>query len=372
MSRFRCTTLAWGVGALWVLETVTAQTDGRIRELTVRPQARVATEPVPHKGDAADDPAIWIHPHDPALSLVLGTDKRGGLHAYNMDGSEQQVVAPEARPNNVDVLYDFPLHGRHVDLAVAGVQAESSRGVKVWVIDESTRHLLDVTAQGAIAVFGGQTPYGLCTYHSLRAGRFYAFVTGRNGAVEQVELHPAGQDSIGGTPVRDFAVGSTAEGCVADDESGAFYLAEEAVGIWRFEADPSAGPPRGRLVARVGEHGLVEDVEGLTLYAAGPGRGYLIASSQGNDSYKVYQRGGDNGFVLTIDPAAGQLDDVEHTDGIAATNCPTSRALGRGLFVVQDGHNVAGNQNFKLFGWEDVAGTELALDVKCRVRAGVS
>ena len=38
----------------------------------------------------ADDPAVWIHPRDPGLSLVLGTDKQGGLHSSNMDGSRYQ------------------------------------------------------------------------------------------------------------------------------------------------------------------------------------------------------------------------------------------------------------------------------------------
>ena len=53
---------------------------------TATPAARVATEPVPSAGDAADDPAIWIHPDDPARSLVIGTDKKGGLEAYSLDG----------------------------------------------------------------------------------------------------------------------------------------------------------------------------------------------------------------------------------------------------------------------------------------------
>ena len=53
---------------------------------TVQPEARAQTAPVPHKKDAADDPAVWIHPQQPELSLILGTDKQGGLHSYNMDG----------------------------------------------------------------------------------------------------------------------------------------------------------------------------------------------------------------------------------------------------------------------------------------------
>ena len=77
--------------------------------ITVTPAAKVQTEPVPSEGDAADDPAIWIHPADPARSLVLGTDKKGGLHAYSLDGRRRQLVSPGSRPNNVDVLYGFRL-----------------------------------------------------------------------------------------------------------------------------------------------------------------------------------------------------------------------------------------------------------------------
>src|SRR5262249_44175054 len=95
---------------------------------TVRPEARAETAPGPHKGDAADDPAIWIHPAEPRLSLILGTDKLGGLHSYDMDGTEHQVVSEGSRPNNVDVLYGFPLAGRPTDLAVGGGQASKKEG----------------------------------------------------------------------------------------------------------------------------------------------------------------------------------------------------------------------------------------------------
>ena len=40
--------------------------------------AAVETQPVGHSGDAADDPAIWVNPVDPARSTIIGTDKLGG------------------------------------------------------------------------------------------------------------------------------------------------------------------------------------------------------------------------------------------------------------------------------------------------------
>src|SRR5262245_41831515 len=36
--------------------------------------ATVETDPVPNGGDAADDPAIWVNPNDPAQSAIIGTD----------------------------------------------------------------------------------------------------------------------------------------------------------------------------------------------------------------------------------------------------------------------------------------------------------
>lgn len=353
--------LAGAIGAGLVAGCLAAPT-------TVRPEARAETEPVPHKDDAADDPAVWIHPQDRTLSLILGTDKRGGLHSYNMDGSKHELVSSGSRPNNVDVLYGFKLDGRAVDLAVASVRAgkkDKGMGVKVWAIDAATRRLSDVTEGESIRVLGGKEPGGVCGYRSARTGRFHFFVTGEKGQVEQYELADAGGGKIAGKQVRAIKVGSHAEGCVADDELGFLYVAEEEVGIWKFGAEPDAGE-KGKLVARVGDGGLTAHVEGLTIYYAEQGRGYLIASSQGNNTFKVYERAGENRYVLTIDPKGGRIDDVNDTDGICVTSCPTSKQFAQGVFIVQDGENAGGNQNFKLYAWEDVAGTQLLIDTAWR------
>ncbi len=334
----------------------------------VTPEAKGQTDPVPHGGDAADDPAIWVHPTDPARSLILGTDKRGGLCVYDMEGKLRQTVAGEARPNNVDVLYGFRLGRRRVDLALATVRSREAAGVKAWVIDEKTCRLSDVTAGGTMAVFGGGVPYGICCYRSAKTGKAYFFVTGKSGRIEQHALLDAGGGRVKGDRVRTLKVSSVVEGCVADEELGRVYVAEENLGIWRFPAEPDAGAD-GKLVARVGEHGLAADVEGVTLYCASGGKGYLIASSQSSDTFKVYARGGDNRYVLTIDPQAGKIDDVSHTDGIAVTNRPTSKQFPAGVLVVQDDDNAGGNQNFKLYDWRDVAGRRLRIDTRFSRRA---
>ncbi len=76
--------------------------------------ASIETEPLPHNGDAADDHAIWVHPTDPELSTIIGTDKQGNLLVYDLSGIEIQSLPDVIY--NVDILYDFPLAGNFVDL----------------------------------------------------------------------------------------------------------------------------------------------------------------------------------------------------------------------------------------------------------------
>ena len=64
------------------------------------------TAAVAQTGDAADDPAIWVAP-DPAQSLVLATQKQGGLYVFDLAGAIVQEI-PGGRPNNIDLRAGFP------------------------------------------------------------------------------------------------------------------------------------------------------------------------------------------------------------------------------------------------------------------------
>src|SRR5262245_43361765 len=63
------------------------------------------TAPVNASGDAADDPAIWVA-RDPAQSLVIATQKQGGIYVFDLNGAVVQE-APGGRPNNVDLRENF-------------------------------------------------------------------------------------------------------------------------------------------------------------------------------------------------------------------------------------------------------------------------
>jgi 3-phytase len=366
---WRRAAVAAGVGLIQVLwrgpAPLANPTHGDDRPLRVAPKALVETESVPSPGDAADDPAIWVHPSDPARSLVLGTDKKGGLNVFDLDGRRLQVASDGSRPNNVDVIYGLAVGGKPTDVAVAGTRTRGRYGVGFWRIDPATRRLSELGPMPAFGVFGGGEPYGSCVYRSPRDGAVYVFVTSKDGDIEQHRIE-AGDEAmpIRSRKVRTLRVGSTVEGCVADFDLGRLYVAEEDVGIWRYGAEPDSGDARTRI-ARVGDDDLHADVEGLTIYYGSDSAGYLIASSQGSNTFAVYRRDGSNAFVMTIDPAPGAISDVGETDGIDVTNVALAPRFPRGLFVCQDGKpGRDGRQNFKLFAWEDIAGDRLAVDTR--------
>jgi myo-inositol-hexaphosphate 3-phosphohydrolase len=312
------------------------------------------TAPVAHSEDAADDPAIWVHPVLPSASVVIGNDKQGALEVYDLSGARiQQITTPAGFWGNVDVRQAVTIGGSMLD--VVGVVGGG--GMRFYTVDPVSRRLSLVTdGTGTLPTGGGE---GFCLYHSRLSGRLYAFVNNRSGQVRQFEINDADGDGLlQSALVREFNVGSETEGCVADDETGAFYISEEDVALWRYQAEPGGGSGRTQ-VDDVGSGGnLVADIEGLTLVHLPDGGGYLIASAQNvadpsNSYFAVYERTGGNAFVAAFRVGSGAVaDGCQRTDGIAAQPGSLGPMFPTGLFVCQDNNNTApgssGNQNFKL------------------------
>lgn len=354
----------------WVVASLIFLLPLTVRAQTVQVAPTVETDPVPSSGDAADDPAIWIHPTNPALSLILGTNKRdasSGLGVYDLSGKEVQYIS-SVEPNNVDLRYNFPLGNSYVD--IVGVSNEAGDVISVFKVDPGTRRLEDVTARD---IDLGINAYGFCMYHSPVSGKFYAIVTSDSGKIEQWELFDNGNGKVDARLVRSFSVGSRTEGCVADDVYGVLYLAEEDKAIWKYGAEPGDGSSRTQIDA-VASGRLNDDIEGLTIYYGSDGSGYLIASSQGNKEFVVYRRDGNNAYVMTFKIVGGNgIDGVVATDGIDVTNVSLGPNFPYGVFVAQDGANDNGNQNFKLVPWEAIANAvspALAIDTSWDPRTG--
>lgn len=322
----------------------------------------VETEPVEDHGDAADDAAIWVHPVDPARSVVIGSQKKRGIEVYDLTGKRLQVLAV-GRTNNVDLRQGVLLGGARRDI-VAGSNRDD-RTLTLYEIDPATRRLADVVA--APIPTGMRDPYGLCMYHSAKSGKLYVFINNPDaGEFRQWEIEARGA-KLTGKLVREFAVGTQAEGCVADGETGALYIAEEDVGLWRYAAEPDGGTARRQIDSTAEGGRLKADVEGVAIFVGRNGAGYLVVSNQGADNFAVYRREGDNAFIGFFSIVANDelgIDGASETDGLEVTSAALGASFPQGLLVVQDGRNITPveRQNFKLVPWERVA-TALGLSM---------
>lgn len=305
--------------------------------------------------DAADDPAIWIHPTDPSKSLIYGSNKKGGLAVYNLTGKEVGYY-PIGNINNVDILYNFPTEDKLV--SILGCSNRSDQSVDLFVIDQKDGTLLDM-ASGALKVDTTLIDdiYGFCFSVDTKNNFFYCNINGKNGLFQQFKMI-FNKNKINLELKRSIPFDSQTEGMVADNELGKIYVGEEGKGIWKLDIDPSNSEKIFLKNSDQSNPNIVYDIEGLSIYKNNK-TGYLIASSQGNFTYAIFDRLGDNPYLGSFKIAASKgVDGVEETDGLDIVSDSLNADFPAGLLVVQDGFNYEGDslqsQNFKLLSLQEL------------------
>ncbi|HET9953778.1 MAG TPA: phytase [Polyangiaceae bacterium] len=310
-------------------------------QIPARPRPTVETESfsLGALADIADDSAIYANPSAPELSVVLADNKddsAGGIAVFDMQGKLLQL-RKEGKIGNVDLREGFSLGGQTIVLVGANNRTHDS--IQFWRLDPSTRQLSNPIGE---AKTSNAPNYGFCLYHSAATGKFYAFVTQETGAsvIEQYELTESG-GRLMASKVRAFEVGSITEGCVADDELGRLYVAQEDVAIWRYDAEPSGGSQRTR-VASVGDGHLVADLEGLGLAKGAGTSGYLVVSVQSESRFAIYDRESNaylRGFSIS---ANADIDAPDQTDGLDISTVNLGPGFPHGALIVHDGENANG------------------------------
>ncbi|MDX1404573.1 MAG: phytase [Woeseiaceae bacterium] len=313
---------------------------GNPYHLQQRVQPVAETAPVFSMFDSADDPAIWISEDEPARSLIIGTDKRSGIYVYALDGSQRQYL-PLGNTNNVD-LRSAPWGDDSLSVVAASGRFPSE--LLLLSLDHASGRL-QFEKRYSVRL---EEPYGICLYRDPM-GRPFVFMNSTDGQFAQYSVTPRFEISL----VRRFTFDSQVEGCVVDDEAGFLYVAEEHRGIWRMRIAPGADRRRELVDSVRGGH-LVADIEGLALYH-GP-RKLLIASSQGDNSYAVYDADSFEHLLSFHVSGNERVDGTSDTDGLEVTAAALP-GFPDGMLVVQDGDNTdpAANQNFKIVSWTDVA-----------------
>lgn len=351
------------LGALLLLPACAGQAERpdvalRLPAHEVHAHAETAPVGTAHQ-DAADDPAIWRDAADPAQSLIVGTDKKAGLYVYGLDGAVKSF-APAGLLNNVDLA-----GGADSALVVASDRTDKARSrLALFSLkrEDATLHPLGTVESGP-----GEA-YGLCLQrHGVPADfaglppAITAYAALKDGTVREIALTLDTDGHYAGRFARSWKIPTQIEGCVASPRTGDLFIGEEDVGIWRIRtAQPDARPEK---FASVGARdGLVADVEGLA-YAANPdGRDYVVASSQGDSAYAVFDAatGAPLGRFRIVDGPAGDAsatDGTSETDGIELMLGDFGPDYPAGLFVAQDGDNPGAAQNFKLVDWRAILRT---------------
>jgi 3-phytase len=320
----------------------------------------VATAQVP---DDPDDPAFWVHPADPARSLIIGTNKvkapTGALVVYDIEGKQRQIVSGLDRPNNVDVEYGFTLGGKPVDIAVTTERLQNR--LRVFRISPDDPVLTDIT--GGTRVLADRTgeqsaPMGISLYKRPADGAIFAIVAPkegpRDGYLAQYRLEDDGKGRVKATFVRYFGVFSGSgeiEAVAVDDALGYVYYADEGNGIHKYHADPTQGSAE---LAHFGKTGFRADREGIAIYPRPDGTGYIVCTDQieGGSEYHLYPREGEPGrphdHERLIKIVRGGADS---TDGLEIT----PRALGpkfpNGAMAAMN----SSGKNFLVYRWDDIA-----------------
>jgi 3-phytase len=305
------------------------------------------TEPVRGGGDAADDPAIWVHPTQPSRSRILGTDKKRGLAVYDLQGRETQFL-PVGRVNNVDLRQRVRYGDRAWDLAVA--TQRDQRSVLLFGIDGAGK----VSTLAELPT-GLDEVYGICSARNP-AGGLDVFVNDKDGRLLQLRVtRKAG--AWASEQVAAMKLATQPEGCVADEPGRQLFIGEEKRGLWRVALDADGRLDDAALILPVGDT-LHADVEGMAVHRS-PAGAWLVVSSQGNDSYVVLDADAPHAvkgrFRIGLNPARG-IDAASETDGLDVTSASLGGEYGEGMLVVQDGHKrwPMGRQNFKLVPWREV------------------
>ena len=323
-----CATVPPIIGDPAVTVTATAQT----------PPVGTANE------DAADDPAIWRNPANPAASLIVGTDKKGGLYVYDLKGAQKSFLAAPGL-NNVDLVE----LGDGTVVVAASDRSDLANGqIFLALLDRTTGAL---TPAGTIAVGPGEG-YGICIEKpntgTVSGREFTVFNAPKNGIIYRTAI--SGENgAFAGTTTILAKVATQPEGCIADPRTGTLYIGEEVAGLWAIDTATGAK----RMIAPIDNKLLVADLEGLAIAPEGKDGGYLVGSSQGDNAYAVW-RLPDHMPMGRFRIAAGMFGSTEETDGIEVDNRDFGPDFPGGIFIAQDGVNPPYAQNFKYARWDEI------------------
>lgn len=339
---------------LSVLSCADKGSDNKVTDDAVKPV--FITEPTKHD---TDDPAIWVNPENIGESLIIGTDKNvdGALYVYDLEGKiqKEKVVRGLKRPNNVDIEYGLEIGDKVVDIAVTGERI--THNMRVFSLPD-----MKAIDGGGIPVFVGQSGeetrdlMGVSLYKRPSDGAIFAIMGRKTGPTDgtylwQYRLNGNADGTVSAELVRKFGKFSgkkEIESIAVDDELGFVYCSDEGVGVRKYYADPDKGNDELALFAN---KEFAYDNEGISIYDAGNGRGYILVSDQQANEFHIYPREGSGGNPHSHPLIKQAKVSTNESDGSEMSSLAFNENFPNGLFVA-----MSDDRTFHLYRWEDIAG----------------
>lgn len=320
-----------------------------VAENAIKPT--VITQPTPHD---TDDPAFWIHPENPAKSLVIGTDKEvgGGLYVYDLTGKIVNSFIDMQRPNNVDVAYGLEINGVKTDIAVT--TERNTNTIRIFSLPD-----LKPIDNGGIPIFEGEVGEGFRDGMGIAlytkqidsvTNELYAIVgrkTGPSGSyLWQYRLSGGDDGAVKAEVVRKFGVYSGTkeiEAIAVDNELGYVYYSDETAGVRKYYADPAKG---NEELAFFAQNDAKRDHEGIAIYKKDDRTGYILVSNQQKNTFLVYAREGVEGNPNKHELISEIPVSTVECDGADAVNVNFGPAFPQGVLAA-----MSNGQVFHIYDW---------------------
>lgn len=302
------------------------------------PAIPLAAETELTETEAAVAPVVWVHPDEPSLSVIIGTDDEGAITVHDLDGTLLQFIEFDA-VTAIDLRYEVTVNDDDMDLIMVGADEEPM--LYFFTIDDDSREV-SLVEEMEIGVDHAAS----CFFHSLVTDTLYAVVFSEDGDFEQYAL----DESLAGELARETQVGGEIEACTADDFHSALYVSEGNIGLWRYDGEPETGNERSLVdFSQIGNvdgiGNFEEDIEAATVMEFADGAGYLFVSNESASLVNVYDRA-DNTFITSF-----SIIDTIEPNGMDAVSTNLGGSYPAGMLVTSNDSTGA----FSIVSWADAA-----------------
>ncbi len=330
----------------------------------------------------------WVHPTNPADSLIMATNGDGftiidlnGETVFEnqpvlMTGNSESISTNRAVGSwfrDLDIIYAFPIASdRLIDMVV--LADSNKKALEFHLINPYAIHrgtIESMTGWSKNHTLGSVDAADFVTaYTSPYTGTYNIFVGDIQGkGIVHLTVFANDMGRVATEFVRRVSLPDGELAAMEIDQiTGTLYVAindpEGGGGIYKFDAEPNPQNDDGLMpvVISLDDSEIISPFTDLAIYYAGDKEGYLMASNPTDASITVFDREGENDYLGSLQLGMSQMNETISSSGISVLNVNVGPAFSCGMVIVEDtvDENRADNPletttGFRLIKWDELA-----------------